>query len=115
MTDLELRQVKEKLISFSTQIEWSLLEDKNGVLVFSDKKGLQLQKISSHLPLPSKFRYRKRWLFAIIGLFLVYMSVDRIKYLSSTIYLKQVAIKRILKLAALLVLCKISLDKYWHV
>lgn len=44
MTDGEMRVVKEKITAFTSQIPWHLLEGWNGVLVYTDKRGVNLSR-----------------------------------------------------------------------
>jgi hypothetical protein len=44
MSDVELRAIKEKITKYTNPALWHLLEGREGVLIYSDKRGLNLSK-----------------------------------------------------------------------
>lgn len=98
MTEAELRAAKELLARVYGAREWHLMEDKNGVMVYADVRGVSLGKAKVPVKTLPVNRY---WIFGVIGLFVVYISLDKIKFLSPFVMLNLRSIKRVLKLVIL--------------
>jgi hypothetical protein len=75
------------------------MEDKNGVMVYADVRGVSLSK-ASHVP-KKALPVNRYWIFGVIGLFVVYISLDKVKFLSPFVMLNLKSIKRVLKLVIL--------------
>jgi len=75
------------------------MEDKNGVMVYADVRGISLGK-ASLVPVKT-MPVNRHWIFGVIGLFVVYISLDKVKFLSPFVMLNLKSIKRVLKVVIL--------------
>jgi len=46
MQDQELKYVKESIMRYNSQRSWHLIDSVDGVLVYSDKRGVNLSRVS---------------------------------------------------------------------